>query len=638
MGVITIRSRQGSGGNIQSASIAHGIQNTNTGSRQNYVAKQFAVNSWDGAAQVADRATRAVSGMFGAFAAFQKEKEDDAVKDATTKYLSQLSLAMNDDSFDENGKIRGFALREGKDVEGSFDEFEKKGIDLKNEVTKGFTKRQLAEFDRLTAQPMTHFTTSLMRHNAGERKKDSIATQDGLTASYLSQIQRDNNIDALPDYLENFRMGLEKRGMDKNMIEASVKAEADNQVGAYVTRKMTTLAHDIGDEGAWKKILADAKDGTLDDKNHIALLFPDTHTVIDGKKTLVPHVMKQYLSGDGKGGLSVGKEIGEKIYKNLKTRHDEWRRDRVNANQAKADELEAEIAKMKTPDIPSDPSGEAAYNDNMSVHLNQIAEKYEAFADANEGMLDTNPRTYLAIREKAKAFRTTAQKYILDNAVAAEQKKALDAKAEKNAFDDLVKRNEEEIARRFCRLQIAKLEGSLPQEVANAQQADLWRKYSSCSDAGTVSPGFMQSFTGRIRADLTDQESAAMRKFYDAFGYAADLSPDGEVSASDRKAAQKDKTKYYAPLEENGVKVTDGTQINARDLLSLGDSFLSTLRSLGPDMNREGVVEKTISQIKTKWIKGEFDKNRDNILRELMNIRREFLMRPVLPSRTPDKE
>jgi len=115
-----------------------------------------------------------------------------------------------------------------------------------------------------------------------------------------------------------------------------------------------------------------------------------------------------------------------------------------------------------------------------------------------------------------------------------------------------------------------------------------------------------------------------MRKFYQAFGFSADIDKGGEPTATARKAAKKDSESYYAPLEEDGKKVESRkTRIKAADLLAYGDTLLRTLRALGPDMNREGVVDREIARLKTGWIKGELDKNRDATVRSVMGMQRE---------------
>ncbi len=115
-----------------------------------------------------------------------------------------------------------------------------------------------------------------------------------------------------------------------------------------------------------------------------------------------------------------------------------------------------------------------------------------------------------------------------------------------------------------------------------------------------------------------------MRKFYQAFGFSTELDKGGEPTATARKDAKKDSGDYYAPLEEDGVKLESRkTRIKAADLMAYGDTLLRTLRTLGPDMNREGVVEREIARLKTGWMKGEIDKNRDATVRSVMDMQRE---------------
>ena len=198
------------------------------------------------------------------------------------------------------------------------------------------------------------------------------------------------------------------------------------------------------------------------------------------------------------------------------------------------------------------------------------------------------------------------------------------AKAQDNAIKAEIKTNEDGLAAALCQLQMLELEGSMPQDASNEAQAAIWRKFRTCALGRTVSPGFMQTFKNRMETRLTDQEANAMRKFYRAFGYTPDLKSDGEVGATDRNAAKKDSTDYYAPLEEDGIKLESRkTRIKASDLLRYGDSLLLTLRSLGPDMNREGVVEREIARLRTGWMKGEIDRNRDATVRSVLDMQRE---------------
>ena len=96
------------------------------------------------------------------------------------------------------------------------------------------------------------------------------------------------------------------------------------------------------------------------------------------------------------------------------------------------------------------------------------------------------------------------------------------------------------------------------------------------------------------------------------------------MPASDRK---KDTTDYYAPRNPGDRHSDNYFKIPASELFAYGDSLLRTLHALGPDMNREGVVEREIARLKTDWVKRQYDKNRDATVRSVMDMQREARMR-----------
>ena len=111
-----------------------------------------------------------------------------------------------------------------------------------------------------------------------------------------------------------------------------------------------------------------------------------------------------------------------------------------------------------------------------------------------------------------------------------------------------------------------------------------------------------------------------MRKFYQAFGYKGEVNARGEIPASDRK---NDTSDYAAPRNPGDRHSENYFRIPANELFVYGDTLLRTLRTLGPDMNREGVVEKEIARLKTDWGKRQYDKNRDATVRSVMDMQRE---------------
>jgi len=231
------------------------------------------------------------------------------------------------------------------------------------------------------------------------------------------------------------------------------------------------------------------------------------------------------------------------------------------------------------------------------------AEAYDAMG-RDPTLQKVDPKRAMAYIDAANEMRTAA------------------SKAKEKASADAIKGNEENLARSLATLDLLKMEGSLSQDDANDAQAAIWRKFRALSFGNQLSPSFMRSFETRLSGQISDQEANAMRKFYQAFGFSTELDKGGEPTATARKAAKKDSESYYAPLEEDGKKVESRkTRIKAADLMAYGDTLLRTLRALGPDMNREGVVEREIARLKTGWMKGEIDKNRDATVRSVMDMR-----------------
>ena len=237
---------------------------------------------------------------------------------------------------------------------------------------------------------------------------------------------------------------------------------------------------------------------------------------------------------------------------------------------------------------------------------------------------------------KDPALRKADPKRAMSYMDAASEMRTAATKAKEKASADAIKGNEENLARSLATLDLLKMDGSLPQDDANEAQAAIWRKFRALSLGKQLSPSFMRSFETRLSSQLSDQEANAMRKFYQAFGFSTELDKGGEPTATARRDARKDSEDYYAPLVEDGVKLESRkTRVKAADLLAYGDTLLMTLRALGPDMNREGVVEREIARLKTGWLKGELDKNRDATVRSVMDMQRETRTRWEMAQ--PDK-
>ncbi|MBR6734351.1 MAG: hypothetical protein IKL96_08120, partial [Kiritimatiellae bacterium] len=243
------------------------------------------------------------------------------------------------------------------------------------------------------------------------------------------------------------------------------------------------------------------------------------------------------------------------------------------------------------------------------------ADAYEALG-RDEALKRTDPARAMRCLDAAREMREAERR-------AGERKTAGEKAAARAAGASAaeVKSNEENLARSLAMLDLLKMEGSLSQDDANEAQAAIWRRFRALSLGGQLSPSFMRSFVTRISGQLSDQEANAMRRFYQAFGYQGELSAQGEVTAAERKSNAG--TDYYAPREAGDRHSDNYFRIPADELFRYGDSLLRTLRALGPDMNREGVVEKEIARMKKDWRKGQFDKNREASVRSVMDMQRE---------------
>jgi hypothetical protein len=244
----------------------------------------------------------------------------------------------------------------------------------------------------------------------------------------------------------------------------------------------------------------------------------------------------------------------------------------------------------------------------------QAAARLDRSADAiaERQMIDECLADVTASRKRGEDAKPTLRQY------PAESRKArLRDKVQKEIDRETAKQteearaaNKEGLSRSLNLLNAMKLDGSISQEEMSEMQARIWAKYKTCLVAGSLPDGFGSTFLSSIKTVLTDQEANAMRKFYKAFGYAPDLKSDGEVGVTERNAAKRNYTDYHAPLERDGQRVeTRKTRVTASQLLEYGDALLKTLRTKGPDIDREGVVEQEISRLKTNWIEGDFSKN-----------------------------
>lgn len=582
MGVINITQRSERLGNLGGTSAAHGVTNTDIGQVRHTVARVFSPRYHGRSSHAGDAALASGIGKIGDTlvrigAAVVQREEDRKVDDYANAMLDNMEKMGRDErEIDDwntrerrhlQGQKRGFYLRTGEGTKTVVDEWDKAFADTFRKIGDSIDAN-----DRVRERTMKKLASyrratvsRLADHQAVEYRRMELDSARGSLASQIA-LWKNGRTEVLPDVFA------QQERVDNLSLATPEKRKANRESLAL-------------------KLASDFVGNSLDQCQSPEDFDKVEEAVKGGLKDTLPDMVADNLPG----GRTVDGE-------NRKALLDEVKRSK-RTFLAERDAREREARQAVGRDFAEK---ELAIRD---VPEELWADAYESLG-RDKTLRETDPTRAMRFLDAAREMRAATEK--------------AKAKAQDNAIKAEIKTNEDGLAAALCQLQMLELEGSMPQDASNEAQAAIWRKFRTCALGRTVSPGFMQTFKNRMETRLTDQEANAMRKFYRAFGYTPDLKSDGEVGATDRNAAKKDSTDYYAPLEEDGIKLESRkTRIKASDLLRYGDSLLLTLRSLGPDMNREGVVEREIARLRTGWMKGEIDRNRDATVRSVLDMQRE---------------
>lgn len=582
MGVINITQRSERLGNLGGTFAAHGVTNTDIGQVRHTVARVFSPRYYGRNSHAGDAALASGIGKIGDTlvrigAAVVQREEDRKVDDYANAMLDNMEKMGRDErEIDDwntrerrhlQGQKRGFYLRTGEGTKTVVDEWDRAFSDTFRKIGDSIDAN-----DRVRERTMKKLATyrratvsRLADHQAVEYRRMELDSARGSLASQIA-LWKNGRTEVLPDVFA------QQERVDNLSLATPEKRKANRESLAL-------------------KLASDFVGNSLDQCQSPEDFDKVEEAVKGGLKDTLPDMVADNLPG----GRTVDGE-------NRKALLDEVKRSK-RTFLAERDAREREARQAVGRDFAEK---ELAIRD---VPEELWADAYESLG-RDKTLRETDPTRAMRFLDAAREMRAATEK--------------AKAKAQDNATKAEIKTNEDGLAAALCQLQMLELEGSMPQDASNEAQAAIWRKFRTCALGRTVSPGFMQTFKNRMETRLTDQEANAMRKFYRAFGYTPDLKSDGEVGATDRNAAKKDSTDYYAPLEEDGIKLESRkTRIKASDLLRYGDSLLLTLRSLGPDMNREGVVEREIARLRTGWMKGEIDRNRDATVRSVLDMQRE---------------
>lgn len=521
---------------------------------------------------------------------FAEQEDRRIATDAVLAKRRERNLYMYGDGTDENpGQFNLPFDRAEKWIRGLKDENDR--MDAAH--TKDMNARQRRLYREAMARDEAEWQLRIGSHAARRSLQMETASavaataeaRDHAIAAFSDPTFRDKAIREFYDAKEH---ELDVRLVPEGARKAEMRKATEDLLLTLARQKFTEWGNETYDNG---------------DPSEVERLWTERGKILESLNGKVPtnELIRRHLGGDTLD--EARRELLTKKFNEARTaaigRSYALRRENWDKARSESVSAELELHKARPPEEPKE---REAYFAKMASDYGKLAENTA---------LEPSVRLQYAKMAETLASHSYPEKDAAKRADAALRKAEIDS-------------NEEGLASAFFQLRMLERDGSIPQDEANAAQAAIWRKFRACTLEKSVSPGFMQTFQTRMETRLTDQEANAMRKFYRAFGYTPDLKSDGEVGATDRNAAKKDSTDYYAPLEEDGIKLESRkTRIKASDLLRYGDSLLLTLRSLGPDMNREGVVEREIARLRTGWMKGEIDRNRDATVRSVLDMQRE---------------
>ncbi|MBR2838094.1 MAG: hypothetical protein IKE55_04905 [Kiritimatiellae bacterium] len=554
MGVISITQRSERLGNIGGTSAAHGATSTDIGQVHHTVAgtfspRFFAKNSHAGDDAIASGLGRLGDAALRIGAAVVQREEDRKVDDYANAVLDNMERMGRDDR-----EVDDFNTPDRKHLKG-----QKRGFYLR---TGEGTKSVVDEWDKAFADTFRKIGASIDANDrVRERTFEKLANYRRATVSRLADHQaaeyRRIELDSAKGNLATQRM-IWKNGRTEVLPDIFAQQERVDTLNLA-----TPEARKASREALAVQLTGDFIDNSLQQCATPEDFDKVEEAVKGGLKGSLPDQIADNLPG---GERAVGGEVKKALLDEVK------KSKRIFLAERDAQEREARQAVAK--DFTE-----------KELAIRDIPE--ELWADAYENLgrdqtlRKTDPARATRYLDAARDMRSAAEK--------------AKAKADEDARKAEIKANEEGLSAALCQLQMLEIEGSMPQDAANEAQAAIWQKFRTCTLGRTVSPGFMQTFQNRMETRLSDQETNAMRKFYGLLGFHGELTGKGDVTVVAKRDA------------ESTYKTTDGLEFDDVEMFEMGDEILRRLRSMGPEINRQGAVDEVVNDVFSKALSRKMD-------------------------------
>ena len=636
MGVINITQRSEKLGNLGGTSAAHGVTSTDIGTVRHTTASTFSPTYYSRNYQEGNRALgrgleRVGDTMLNIALAVRQREEDRQVDEYTNAMMRTMEIESRDETeiTDWNtpdrqhlkDQKRGYYLRTGKgtmNVAQEWDDcfgerFKQIGTSIgANERVRERTMKNLAGYRRSVI-------SRLMDHQASEYRRMELGSATGRLQTQMDLFDS-GNYAVTPEIFKQYDRVATLRRLTPEQAQAE-KGELALKLAASVVGRQVTGCQTAED---FDRVEADVKAGMKDKlPDEIAANLPGGERTVGGKMkdallTDVRRAKRTFLAekdaAERENHQAVLRKFTEKELAIRDVPQELW----ADAYEALGNDEELKKTDPKRAMVYLD----AARDMRKAAVSKRVAEKELQIRDIpqelwSEGYEELGNDKELRKTDPARAmhYLDVADKMRSDEYENAKKSLSDIAKRENQLYKERVEKNEKELATALTQMETLELSGELPRDEANEAQAALWRKFRESSLSGEISESFMRSFKDRLTKRLSDQEKKAMLKFYRSFGYNGDITPQGYIKAEDRKNA-------------SSLKAPGTTEsVSAPQLFAYGDAFLNTLRLLGPDIDRVGVVDAEIERLKTHWQRGKFNENRDESLRNVMNIQRELRAR-----------
>lgn len=515
------------------------------------------------------------SQMLG-FATRQKREEEDRLlaEDAIEirkMWRQRMSNSQNGYILREQGGAKGLSEEAGTAFEEDF-----------NNVTSERSSKHIERLKIMLGGHLSDMMGVLSVHEAKELKKAGIVAADALVGEdandWASGIQTE---DAFKMAKANLLHACELKGLDENLKAAEVRKWSQ----ARFCDLVQTRLYDCASKEDFDTLVEELTDGP----EKLAELYPS---------------LKAELAKDANGN-GIAKDLQQALV------------EKVTNEGLRFESRQEHIKRQAAGEVRAMAVNEELKSMDADLSDREWVEFYRKLGENGE-LRELAPETALRYLEQSKRLEEAVKAKDEHEKVKAEQAEAQKLREIAQRHKAEVDATEEQLSLRLTNLAMHELNGDreLMGGQLAAEQAAIWRDYKVALHGGMLGEGFANTFLNRLKNRLTDQERTAMREFYGAFGYHGDLEKDGDLTETSRRANLT--TRFTQPTELEPSY--SGSTITGKQLFELGETFLGQLRTMGPDAYRSEIMRTMIDEIKTRKLADDFNKNRDELAKDMMTL------------------